>query len=162
MTITVTGTTARMADIARAAAGGPSGALWSLDAEERQLDARLVRLAPGAGADACARAGTDVLLYVVEGTGRLGDGPDAQPLEPGCAVWLPRGESRAVRAGPDGLACLTVRRRRPGPLAPEAGEREGGEPPCLLDRVCPECGRLAPDGTDVGYCGRCGTRLAPE
>ncbi|MEU8437082.1 hypothetical protein AB0F18_30100 [Streptomyces sp. NPDC029216] len=37
---------------------------------------------------------------------------------------------------------------------------EGGEPACLLHRVCPSCGRLA-TGPAAGCCSRCGTEL-PE
>jgi predicted amidophosphoribosyltransferase len=43
-----------------------------------------------------------------------------------------------------------------GPAGPP--EVEGGEAPCLLDRVCPGCGRLATvAGAQV--CERCGERL---
>ncbi|WP_078606991.1 helix-turn-helix transcriptional regulator [Streptomyces flavidovirens] len=37
-------------------------------------------------------------------------------------------------------------------------QEEGGEAACLLDRVCPDCGRLAAE-RDARYCGRCGTPL---
>ncbi|MCX4822881.1 hypothetical protein OG883_23885 [Streptomyces sp. NBC_01142] len=39
----------------------------------------------------------------------------------------------------------------------EPEETEGGEPPCLLDRVCPACGRLAESGGRV--CEQCGEHL---
>ncbi|MGW0312782.1 helix-turn-helix transcriptional regulator [Streptomyces flavidovirens] len=37
-------------------------------------------------------------------------------------------------------------------------QEKGGEAACLLDRVCPDCGRLAAEH-DARYCGRCGTPL---
>lgn len=37
-------------------------------------------------------------------------------------------------------------------------EREGGEPVCWLDRVCPDCGRLA-DVAPPTVCARCGAKL---
>ncbi len=39
-----------------------------------------------------------------------------------------------------------------------AAEAMGGEPACMLDRVCPECGRLA-DATPPTTCARCGARV---
>lgn len=38
-------------------------------------------------------------------------------------------------------------------------DREGGEPACLLARVCPECGRVAdrPLDAETGACGDCAT-----
>lgn len=38
------------------------------------------------------------------------------------------------------------------------GEPMGGEPACMLDRVCPECGRLA-DTAPPTTCGRCGATV---
>ncbi|MCI3224013.1 hypothetical protein [Streptomyces sp. NP-1717] len=35
---------------------------------------------------------------------------------------------------------------------------EGGEPPCMLDLVCEECGRLN-DDPELVNCGGCGTPL---
>ncbi|MFD3917435.1 hypothetical protein [Streptomyces sp. NPDC058595] len=42
----------------------------------------------------------------------------------------------------------------------DAGDEvvEGGEPPCMLDLVCEECGRLNDDPQLVN-CGGCGTPL---
>lgn len=38
---------------------------------------------------------------------------------------------------------------------------EGGEPPCMLELVCEECGRLN-DDPELVNCGRCGTPLGRE
>ena len=59
------------AALARAAAE-QGGALWRLSEPGRQLDANLVRLLPGARVGAHAEEDLDVLLIVVEGSGRLG------------------------------------------------------------------------------------------
>ncbi|GAA2501434.1 hypothetical protein [Streptomyces gobitricini] len=166
----VAGVLARMSDVTREVPADRNGALWRLAEDGRQLDANVVRLAAGAGVATHVEPDLDVLLYVVGGTGRLDTPEGGQPVEAGCLVWLPRGARRGVAAGPEGLAYLTVHRRRPGltigtasprtaTAPPGAGEREGGEAACLLDRVCSECGRLAPAESDVRFCGRCGSRL---
>ncbi|ORT59944.1 hypothetical protein [Streptomyces sp. CB03238] len=152
----------RAGELFRDAPAGRGGALWRLAADGRQLDGNLIRLTPATRVPAHVEPDLDVLLYVVDGDGLLETGEAEQPLDAGCLVWLPRGARRGVAAGPDGLAYLTVHRRRPGlsirpATAPEA--EEAGEAACLLDRVCPECGRLAPAEPDVRFCGRCGTRL---
>ncbi|MGY2080311.1 hypothetical protein [Modestobacter sp. SYSU DS0657] len=44
------------------------------------------------------------------------------------------------------------------PERPRPAEPEGGDPVCWLERVCPECGRLADDPA-ADRCGRCGQLL---
>ncbi len=152
---------ARTADLLRDAPGQQGGALWRLAADGRQLDANLIRLAPGAGVAPHVEPDLDVLVYVADGGGRLdGAGDDGgRELRAGALVWLPHGAERAIEAGPDGLVYLTVHRRRPGmAIRGAAVEEPGGEAACLLDRVCVECGRLATE-SDARFCGRCGTRL---
>ncbi|MFJ8209568.1 hypothetical protein [Streptomyces sp. NPDC096033] len=139
-----------------------TGALWRLTGAGRGLDSNLVRLRPGAAIAEHAEPLLDVLLVVVAGDGRL-DTPDGpHPLRPHSACWLPRGSRRSLTAGPEGLAYLTVHTRRPGlgiaPAAPTPAG--GGEPACLLHRVCPACGRLATEPA-AAHCSRCGTEL-PE
>lgn len=94
----------------------PAGALWKLAESGRQLDANVVRLAPGARITVHTEAQLDVLLLVVAGEGLLDKGPSAgsEPLTGGVLVWLPHGAPRGVTAGTDGLTYLTVHRRRPG------------------------------------------------
>ncbi|MEW2292781.1 hypothetical protein ABZ719_08755 [Streptomyces sp. NPDC006743] len=104
---------------ARALAGDPSaaaGVLWKLAESGRQLDANLVRLAPGARVAPHAEPDLDVLVYVVSGGGTLGAGPrdERRELTEGATVWLPHGSTRSLGAGPDGLVYLTLHRRRPG------------------------------------------------
>ncbi|MCI0383062.1 cupin domain-containing protein [Streptomyces sp. CNQ085] len=145
-----------------------SGALWRLAESGRQLDANLVRLPPGTRVGEHAENDLDVLLLVVAGGGEVEDGLGGrQALVPKALVWLPRTSRRALRAGPEGLVYLTVHRRRPGmgvgmrPLSAERaapGGEEGGEGPCMLDRVCPACGRMN-ERPGPGACERCGEPL---
>ncbi|WP_037574577.1 hypothetical protein [Phaeacidiphilus oryzae] len=147
--------------------GAGRGALWRLSESGRQLDANLLRLPPGAEVPAHAEPDLDVLLVGFAGSGELRDADGgALALRAGAAVWLPHGSRRSLSAGPDGLAYLTVHRRRPGMtiasepppsfLAATAPQDQGGEPACALNRVCPECGHLE-DGPRPPRCPRCGT-----
>ncbi|MFD4696074.1 hypothetical protein [Streptomyces niveus] len=43
----------------------------------------------------------------------------------------------------------------------EVDDDEGGEPPCMLELVCEECGRLNDDLESV-VCGKCGAPLGRE
>ncbi|WP_439946996.1 cupin domain-containing protein [Streptomyces sp. BBFR109] len=94
----------------------PGGVLWKLAEAGRQLDANLVRLAPGGRVAPHAEPELDVLVFVVAGDGVLGAGTadEPLPLAEGATVWLPHGSTRSITAGPDGLSYLTVHRRRPG------------------------------------------------
>ncbi|MYX30156.1 procyclic form-specific polypeptide B-alpha [Streptomyces sp. SID8381] len=94
----------------------PGGVLWKLAEAGRQLDANLVRLAPGGRVAPHAEPDLDVLVFVVAGDGVLGAGTadEPLPLAEGATVWLPHGSTRSITAGPDGLSYLTVHRRRPG------------------------------------------------
>ncbi|MGW3332314.1 hypothetical protein ACWDF9_17400 [Streptomyces rubiginosohelvolus] len=153
---------ASIAGLLAAAAPDERGALWQLAEPGRELDANLVRLPPGAEVGEHQEDVLDVLLVVLAGAGsvRAGDG-QVLDLAADAVLWLPRTSRRALAAGPDGLTCLTVHRRRPGlAIKPPGGAYGGGEGPCMLDRVCPECGRLSQDPAPV-FCSRCGERF-PE
>ncbi|MFJ4969022.1 hypothetical protein [Streptomyces sp. NPDC088755] len=152
---------AALNDILASAAPGERGALWQLAEQGRELDANLVRLPAGAEVGEHQEDVLDVLLVVLEGGGRVRVGDGGPALGPGAVIWLPRTSRRALAAGPDGLTYLTVHRRRPGlTIKSPGGAYEGGEGPCLPDRVCPECGRLSADPAPV-FCSRCGQRF-PE
>ena len=147
-------------DVLRTAETSRTGALWKLEGTARQLDANLVRLRPDAAVAEHVEPDLDVLLVVVEGSGSLRHAGDEEELTPGALVFVPRGERRSVTAGPDGLAYLTAHRRRPGLAIGRAQARdEGGEPACLLGRICPACDRVSEDPA-AAYCGRCGARLS--
>ncbi|CAG6391250.1 hypothetical protein NMG29_27690 [Streptomyces cocklensis] len=97
-----------------AAPPAATGVLWKLGETGRQLDANLVRLAPGEHIAAHAEPDLDVLLLVVSGSGLLGTSDEPLPLADGALVWLPHGSTRDITAGGDGLDYLTVHTRRPG------------------------------------------------
>ncbi|MEU6873513.1 MULTISPECIES: hypothetical protein [unclassified Streptomyces] len=149
-------------DLLRDATRDARGALWQLAEQGRELDANLVRLPPGGEVGTHQEDVLDVLLVVVAGNGRIDTGDGALELTPTTVAWLPRTSRRALAAGPDGLTYLTVHRRRPGlaitPPAAPAPSYEGGEAPCMLDRVCQGCGRLSQDPEPV-FCSRCGERF---
>ncbi|MFI1164594.1 cupin domain-containing protein [Streptomyces sp. NPDC020801] len=102
----------------------PAGVLWKLQEAGRQLDANLVRVAPGGRVAPHTEPDLDVLLFVVSGTGILGAGAQDEPrrLTEGATVWLPQGSTRSITAGQDGLTCLSVHRRRPGMRIRSRGE----------------------------------------
>ncbi|MEV0115842.1 hypothetical protein AB0H77_21775 [Streptomyces sp. NPDC050844] len=142
-----------------AAAGqGQITVAWSLSGHARDLDANVIRLAPGAGIGEHTEATLGVLVTVLHGKGELRTPDGSWPLTPGALVWLPAGTTRSVQAADAGLVYTTAHRRRPPLGISPAPASDAGEPACLLDRVCPECGRLAAE-RDARYCARCGTAL---
>lgn len=101
----------------RALAGeppAPRGVLWKLAEPGRQLDANVVRLPAGEHIAAHAEPDLDVLVLVVAGGGVMDTPGGALALAEGALLWLPHGSTRGITAGPDGLAYVTVHRRRPG------------------------------------------------
>lgn len=85
--------------------------LWST---ENQLQANLVRLAPGVRIDAHAETVLDVLVTVVDGLLELTVDGAQQSVAAPRVVVLPAGTRRELRAGPDGATYLTTHRRRDG------------------------------------------------
>lgn len=92
----------------------PAGARWTLAESGRQLDANLIHLPPGQRVDTHTEPDLDVLLVAVAGSGTVGTPDGMQSIANGNLVWLSRGSTRNLTAGPDGLSYLTVHRRRPG------------------------------------------------
>lgn len=89
-----------------------TGAVWRLEPRGRLLDANVVRLDPGARVDTHDGPDLDVLLHVLAGGGTLETATGGVGLIVGAIVWLPRLSRRAIQAGPDGLAYLSVHQRR--------------------------------------------------
>ncbi|WP_093839628.1 hypothetical protein [Streptomyces aidingensis] len=158
----------RVAELLRGAAGDRAGALWRLTGEARQLDANIVRLPPGRDVADHVEPALDVLVAGLAGRGTLRRDGTAHELLPGTVLLLERGTVRGVRAadggeGGDegGLVYLTVHRRRPGlaigtpPREAAADPAQGGEPACLLDRVCAGCGSVV-EPRGAARCPRCG------
>lgn len=103
------------------------GAVWRLDATERQLDANVIRLRPDTRIDAHQGPDLDVLLHVLTGTGQIVTAQDAVPVQAGALVWLPRRSQRAILAGPDGLSYLSIHPRRPSLSIAPADPRPSGD-----------------------------------
>lgn len=89
-----------------------TGAVWTLKARERDLDANIIALAPNGGIDAHTGADVDVLVHVLSGSGRLTTEQGQIDLAPGALLWLPKRSWRQIAAGPDGLRYLTVHQKR--------------------------------------------------
>jgi quercetin dioxygenase-like cupin family protein len=101
-------------DLHAGAGAGSHGVVWRLDEAGRQLDANALSLAPGQRIDTHTERDLDVLLVVVGGGGTLGTDAEPLSLAPGTLAWLPRGSTRGLTAGAEGLTYLTVHQRRPG------------------------------------------------
>jgi uncharacterized protein (DUF2249 family)/quercetin dioxygenase-like cupin family protein len=93
--------------------GPAAGATWKLEVPVRQLDANVIRLAPGGQIDMHRGPDLDVLVLVVAGSGSLVSRAGVVPLLPGHLVWLPRRSDRSFVAGSDGVSYFTVHQRRP-------------------------------------------------
>lgn len=119
------------------------GVQWALDSSA-DLHANLVRLGPGGSIGGHVNQEVDVLIVVISGSGTLRiDGSDAA-LAADVVAHVPKDTRRAVTAGAEGVAYLTVHRRRGGiGLGPtrvrgrarssardEVGPDEGGDPAC--------------------------------
>ncbi|OBI44352.1 hypothetical protein A5707_03440 [Mycobacterium kyorinense] len=89
-----------------------TGAVWKLEARERDLDSNVIALAPDGGIDAHTGADVDVLIHVLSGSGRLTTEQGVIDLVPGALLWLPKRSRRQFNAGPDGLRYLTVHQKR--------------------------------------------------
>jgi uncharacterized protein (DUF2249 family)/quercetin dioxygenase-like cupin family protein len=91
---------------------GGAGAVWKLQARDRDLDSNIIALPPAGTIDAHAGPDLDVLIHVVAGSGKLTTERGVLDLTPGALAWLPRRSRRQFTAGPDGLRYLTVHQRR--------------------------------------------------
>lgn len=91
-----------------------TGAVWKLQMGDRGLDSNIIALAPNAGIDAHTGPDLDVLIHVLDGSGRLISELGGVELSRGDVVWLPKRSRRQFAAGPEGLRYLTVHQRRTG------------------------------------------------
>lgn len=89
-----------------------TGAVWKLQARERDLDSNIIALLPGGTIEAHAGPDLDVLVHVLAGSGLVTTEKGTLALEPGALLWLPRRSRRQFTAGPVGLRYLTVHQRR--------------------------------------------------
>src|SRR5699024_3742966 len=103
----LTDTSSMPADTADAA-----GAIWKLEARERDLDSNIIALQPNESIDSHTGPDLDVLMHVLGGSGTLETELTTIDLLPGALLWLPRRSQRQVNAGSEGLRYLTVHQRR--------------------------------------------------
>jgi quercetin dioxygenase-like cupin family protein len=85
---------------------------WAIASED--LNATLVSWAPRQGVAAHRNEERDVLIVAVAGNGELVVDDRRIALHAPAAVLIPRGATRAITAGQDGLRYLSVHRRRSG------------------------------------------------
>lgn len=100
-----------------------TGAIWRLEARERDLDSNVIALPPGQGIDDHAGPDVDVLIHVIAGGGTLSTELDTIDLAPGRLLWMPRRSRRQFTAGPEGLRYLTVHQRRQALVLDVSGGR---------------------------------------
>ena len=87
------------------------GVHWTLE-RQGDLNVYLVRLEPGHSVEEHVNSEVDVAVIVVAGDGYIHIDGAPSPLRSHVVAHVPRGTSRRVEAGPDGLGYLTVHRRR--------------------------------------------------
>jgi quercetin dioxygenase-like cupin family protein len=92
---------------------GADGAVWSLP-HDGDLDANLVKLAPGGRIPEHRNDEVDVVILVVSGSGHLVVDGKAVVVRPHHLARIPKGVRRSVEAGPAGVVYLTVHRARAG------------------------------------------------
>jgi quercetin dioxygenase-like cupin family protein len=101
------------------------GPAWGTASEE--LNATLLVWRHGEGQPEHVNEGREVALVVLAGSGTLTVDGTEHSLAAGTLAILPRGAARSIVAGPDGLRCLTVHRRRGGlGLGDFRGAKEDG------------------------------------
>lgn len=87
------------------------------------LNANLVRFGPGRGVGEHINDEVDVLVLGVSGSGAVIVDGEEHALESGRLVFVPRGSRRCIRSASEGLAYLTVHRRRGPPGIGTRGDR---------------------------------------
>ncbi len=94
------------------AAPDVTGAVWKLEARERDLDSNIIALPPDGTIDAHTGPDLDVLIHVLAGSGQLTTELGTIDLAPGALLWMPRRARRQFTAGEQGLRYFTVHQRR--------------------------------------------------
>jgi quercetin dioxygenase-like cupin family protein len=112
---------ATVTDLAEFLDAEDDGVHWTLAGSD-DLNANLVRLGPDRSMAEHRNEDVDVLVIVMAGSARLVVDDEDRLVAPGVLALVPRGATRAIHAGADGLAYITVHRRR-GPLGIRASGR---------------------------------------
>src|SRR5215470_16827504 len=88
------------------------GPVWGTASDE--LNATLLVWREGEGQPEHVNEERDVALVALAGGGRLVVDGEEHALGAGVLAIVPRGATRSLVAGPDGLRCLSLHRRRGG------------------------------------------------
>ena len=102
----------RVADVVHLLEREGRGPVWGTESDD--LNATLLAWPAGDTNPEHVNAERDVLLVVVSGGGSLDVDGEAHELGAGDAVVVPKGSSRRLAAGPEGIRYLSVHRRRGG------------------------------------------------
>ncbi len=89
---------------------GANGALWGTETED--LDATVVRWEESKGVETHTNNEVDVIMVVVSGSGQAVVDGEAQALEPGAVIVIPKGVGRSITATQGALTYLNVHKRR--------------------------------------------------
>jgi quercetin dioxygenase-like cupin family protein len=89
--------------------GGPE---WGTASEE--LNATILAWEPGEGPSESVNAERDVALVVIQGSLLLEEDGERRLLVEGEATIVPKGVTRKLTAGPEGVRYATVHRKRGG------------------------------------------------
>ena len=88
------------------------GPAWGTASQE--LNATLLVWRQGEGQPDHVNAERDVAIVVITGSGALVVDGSEHTLDAGTLAIVPRGATRSIVAGSEGLRCLTLHRRRGG------------------------------------------------
>ncbi|WP_159609211.1 cupin domain-containing protein [Glutamicibacter sp. JC586] len=102
----------RMANTNQLPLGTSNGAIWKLQPEQRDLDANVISLAPGAKIQRHQGPEIDVVLHILTGSGELISDTERITLEPGDIIYLPARSQREFIAHETGLAYFSVHQRK--------------------------------------------------
>jgi quercetin dioxygenase-like cupin family protein len=91
--------------------GRRAGVLWTLGQSD-DLNANLVRFAPGEGVGRHVNYEVDVLVLGLSGRGEISINGDERTLVAGVVALVPKGASQSIRSDSEDFAYLTVHRRR--------------------------------------------------
>ena len=101
-----------MPDVVHLLERAGSGPVWGTESDD--LNATLLAWPAGEANPEHVNDERDVLVVVVSGGGSLDVDGEAHELGAGDAVVVPKGSSRRLAAGPEGIRYLSVHRRRGG------------------------------------------------
>lgn len=87
-----------------------SGVRWAVESDD--LDCNLVSWKSGETVAAHVNAEVDVLIIILAGNGRLSVDGQWTDIMPGAATLITKNVSRSIVAGENGLAYVTVHKRR--------------------------------------------------